>query len=65
MRIQLLNGTITLVGQGADASAMQPDINNKRPIFKNSAPFTDYITLINNTQVDNGKYLDVVMPSIT
>ena len=44
---------------------MQPDINNKQPIFKNSAPFTDYITLINNTQVDNGKYLDVVMPSIT
>ena len=25
--------TITLVGQGADASAMQPDINNKQPIF--------------------------------
>ena len=31
-------------------------------IFKNSAPFTDCITEINNTQVDNAKNLDLVMP---
>ena len=31
-------------------------------MFKNCAPFTDYICEINNTQVDNLRYLDVVMP---
>ena len=28
---------------------------NKRLIFKNCAPFTDYITEINNTQVDDAQ----------
>ena len=31
-------------------------------IFKNCAPFTDCISEINNTQIDNAKYLDVMMP---
>ena len=35
---------------------------NKKVIFKNCAPFTDCISKINNTQVDNGKYIDIVMP---
>ena len=30
--------------------------------FKNCAPFTDSIREINNTQVDNARYNDVVMP---
>ena len=29
---------------------------------KNSAPYTDCIILINNTQVDNAKDIDIVMP---
>ena len=33
----------------------------KEIIFKNCAPFTDCISEINNTQVDNAKDLDVVM----
>ena len=31
-------------------------------IFKNSAPFIDCVTEINNTQVDNAKNLNLVMP---
>ena len=31
-------------------------------IFKNFAPFTDCISEINNTEVDNAKDIDVVMP---
>ena len=33
----------------------------KKVIFKNYAPFTDCISEINNTQVDNAKDLDIVM----
>ena len=35
---------------------------NKKIIFKNCAPFTDCIRKINNTQVDNAKDIDMVMP---
>ena len=35
---------------------------NKRIIFTNCAPFTDCISEINNRQIDNAKYIDVVMP---
>ena len=31
-------------------------------IFKNFAPFTDSISEINNTQIDNARDIDVVMP---
>ena len=34
----------------------------KKVIFKNYAPFTDCMREINNTQVDNAKYIDIVMP---
>ena len=54
-------GTINLAGQGADAAAIQTDQNNEKVIFKNSTLFTDCITEINNTQVDDAKGLDVVM----
>ena len=35
---------------------------NKTLILKSCAPFTDCISDINNTQVDNTKYIDIVMP---
>ena len=47
---------------GAESAAIAADINDKYPIFKSGAPFTDYISEINNTQIDNAKYLDVLMP---
>ena len=34
----------------------------KRVIFKNCAPFTNCISKINNTDIDNAKYIDIVMP---
>ena len=35
---------------------------NKKLIFKNCAPFTNCINKINNTQIDNAEYIDIVMP---
>ena len=34
----------------------------KKVVFKNCPPFTDCINEINNTQKDNGKDIDVLMP---
>ena len=34
----------------------------KKEVFKNCAPFTNCISEINNTQVDNAKDIDIVMP---
>ena len=56
----LVKGNITLVGQGAIEAEQQTDRNIKQVTFKNSAPFTDCVTEINNTKVDNLKDLDVV-----
>ena len=44
-------------GAGDDANN-----TNKKAIFKNCAPFTDYICKINYTQIDNAKDIDIVMP---
>ena len=44
-------------GAGADANN-----TNKKVIFKNCAPFTNCISKINNTQIDNAEYIDIVMP---
>ena len=43
------------------ATAAAPNDANKKVIFKNCAPFTNCISRINNTQVDNAHDLDVVM----
>ena len=56
----LVIGTITVnntTATGADANN-----TNKNVIFKNCAPFTNCISEINNTQVDNAKDIDIVMP---
>ena len=34
---------------------------NKKVTFKNCAPYTDYISEINNTQVDDAQKIDAVM----
>ena len=57
----LVKGTKTLFGQGAIEAEQQTDRNIKQVTFKNSAPFTDCLTEINDTQIDNLKDLDVVM----
>ena len=52
----LVSGTITVVGARADDAARVTDGKNEQTAF------TDCITEINNTQVDNAKDLDVAMP---
>ena len=56
----LAKGTATF----NNAAAADADANNtnKKVIFKNCAPFTNCINEINNTQVDNAKDIDIVMP---
>ena len=58
----LVSGTVTIGGAGADDNAKRTDERDKGTIFKNCAPYTDFKSEINNTQIDNTKYLDVVMP---
>ena len=57
-----VKGTITIAGAGDNAAARQADGRDKGVIFKNCAPFTNCISEINNTQVDNAKDIDIVMP---
>ena len=52
--------TITVPKTAAAGAAINN--TNKKVIFKNCAPFTDCITKINNTQVDDAQKIDVVMP---
>ena len=56
----LIKGTIAVNNTAAeDANANN---TNKKVLFKNCAPFTNCISEINNTQVDNAKDIDVLMP---
>ena len=58
----LVKGTITITGAGDDAAARQADERDKGVTFKNCAPFTKCISRINNTEIDNAKDIDIVMP---
>ena len=56
----LVKGTIAVTNRAAaDANANNA---NKKVVFKNCAPFTNCISEINNTQVDNAKDIDIIMP---
>ena len=56
----LVKGTISVNNTAADGAA--GNYTNKKVIFKNCAPFTNCISEINNTQIDNAKDIDIVMP---
>ena len=56
----LVKGNISVKNTAA-AGAAANDIG-KKVIFKNCAPFTNCISKINNTQIDNAEYIDIVMP---
>ena len=43
------------------AAPVPTDNNGKEVVFKNCAPFTDLISERNNAQIDNPKYIDVVI----
>ena len=56
----LVKGTISVNNTAAAGAAANN--TNKKVIFKNCAPFTNCISKINNTQIDNAKDIDIVMP---
>ena len=56
----LVKENITFNNTAADGAAANN--TNKKVIFKNCAPFTRCISKINNTEIDNAQYIDIVMP---
>ena len=58
MHTYLLKKPITVTNTGTAAA---PENRSKKVIFKNCAPFTECISKINNTHIDNAKDVDVVM----
>ena len=56
----LVKGTISVNNTAAQGAAANN--TSKKVIFKNCAPFTNCISEINNTQIDNAKDIDIVMP---
>ena len=56
---RLVKGTISAGNMAATSAAANN--NNKQVIFKNSFPFTDCISEINNKQIDNAKDIYVVV----
>ena len=58
----LVKGSISVnnnAGAGVDANNTNKKLTK---ILKNCAPFTNCISKINNTQIDNAEYIDIVMP---
>ena len=55
----LVKGTISIAPEAGD----NPNNGDKEVVFKNCVPFIDCISEINNTQIDNAKDIDVVMPT--
>ena len=56
----LLKGAVTV----APATAAAENNAIKKVIFRNCAPFTSCISIINNTQVDNAHDFDIVVPIV-
>ena len=57
----LLKGTITSDWLGDNDATKRADERSKGVIFKNCAPFTECISNINNTQINNAKYMHIMM----
>ena len=57
----LVKGTVSVNNTAAQGAAANNN-NNKKVIFKNCAPFTNCMSEINNTQIDNAKDIDILMP---
>ena len=58
----LVKGRITITGAGGTVANRQADERNKGVVFKNCAPFTNCKNEINNTEIDNARDNDIVMP---
>ena len=51
----------TVSANNTAAAGAAVNNNDRKVIFKNCAPFTNCISEINNTQIDNAKDIDIVM----
>ena len=58
----LVKRRTTVAGAGADAAARQADERYKGVIFKNCALSINCKTEISNTEIDNAKDIDIVIP---
>ena len=58
----LVKGRITIQGAEDNAAARHADERDKGVVFKKCAPFINCISEIDNTQVENAKDIDIVMP---
>ena len=54
--------TRTITGAGTDEATQRPKERKKQFLFKDYLPFTNCISKLYNTQIDNAKNLDVIMP---
>ena len=57
----ILNKGIISIAQ-VPPPPVNPNNNKKEVVFKNCAPFTEFISKINNTQIDNPKEFKVAIP---
>ena len=55
----LVKGNVSFNNAGTVAA---PNNRNKKVVFRNCAPFSNSIGKINNTQIDNAEYIDIVVP---
>ena len=53
-----VKGTIIFEGEAGN----NPKNNGKKVVFKNCASFNNCISEIKNKQIDNAKYIDIIMP---
>ena len=56
----LVKGNITV--NNTAAAGANANNTNKKIIFKNCVSFTNRISKINNKQIDNTEYINIVMP---
>ena len=59
---KFVKGNITITGAGDNHAARRQDERDKGVTFKNCTPFVKCISKINNTEIDNAKDTDIVMP---
>ena len=55
----LVKGNIAV--NNTAGAAVAANNTDKKVIFKNCAPFTNCISKINNTEIDNDEFIDIVM----
>ena len=58
----LVKGVTTVTGAKDDAAARQANERNKDAVFKKRALFINCKSEINNTEIDNAKDIDIVIP---